>query len=240
MSDSYAPEALQDLMIRYVLGDLGQEERNAFEQVLAGNAVVAAEVRSLRRTLNLMPYGVTTEPPPHLRSRILRAAHVANNRGVTRTRSRLSWGRIVGTIAALLAIVLGLDNYRLRHQLDFMREGYDLLLQPNVVLAFSLAGTGKTRGAWGSVMLDLDAKKAAVVIRGLTPLPAEQEYGLWALIGEKKVECGRFNASPQGIVLKQFPIPVDAYTAPVRQLIVTVEPSSPFPQPVGPTVMVSS
>jgi anti-sigma-K factor RskA len=241
MSDSYAPEALQDLMTRYVLGEFDHEERTAFEQFLAGNPAAAAEVRSLRRTLTLMPYGVTAEPPPHLRSRILRAAHVTRNRRVTRTLSRVPLGRIVGTIAALLAIGLGLDSYHLRQELALQKEVTNLIQQPNVLLSFSLEGTNPLSGAFGNVLLDLDAKRAAMGIRGLPPLPANQVYRLWALLREgEKVPCGQFNVNPQGTVLSLFSIPVDAYTSPIKQLIVTAEPPLALPQPVGPIVMISS
>jgi hypothetical protein len=79
-----------------------------------------------------------------------------------------------------------------------------------------------------------------VVIRDLAPLAGDEVYRLWALIGEKAVPCGKFRPDARGDVKSQFAIPVDAYTAPVRQLILTVEPASLPPAPVGRTVMASS
>jgi hypothetical protein len=144
-------------------------------------------------------------------------------------------------VAALLAIVFAWDGYRLRQELRLQQEVTTLLQQPNVLLSFSLEGTEKLGGAVGSVVLDLDAKKAAVVIRGLPTLPADQVYRLWALLKKgDKVPCGQFNTNAQGAVSSQLSIPVDAYTSPVVQLIVTREASSAPLRPVGPTVMVSS
>jgi hypothetical protein len=54
------------------------------------------------------------------------------------------------------------------------------------------------------------------------------------------VPCGQFNASPEAAVRTVFPVPVDAYTAPVTRLILTVEPVSAPPRPLGPTVMVGA
>ena len=113
------------------------------------------------------------------------------------------------------------------------------LQQPNVVQQFALRGTGISLAA-GSIVLDLDAKRAAVAIRGLSTLPPGQVYRLWARIGDGTVPCGQFNADADGVVRSQFTIPVDAYTSPVQQLFLNVEPAEQGAQPVGPTVMVSA
>lgn len=236
------PDVLQDLMTRYVLHDLSRDETDEFERLLAGNPELAAEVSNLQKVLHLMPYATATEPPPHLRARVLQAARAAAHRKAAYTLpQRLSWSKIVGTVAALLAIVFAWDSYRLRQELRLQKEVTTLLQQPNVLLSFSLEGTERLGGAVGSVVLDLDAKKAAVVIRGLPTLPADQVYRLWALLTKgEKVPCGQFNANVQGAVFSQLSIPVDAYTSPIVRLIVTREPSSAPLHPVGPTVMVSS
>jgi hypothetical protein len=41
-------------------------------------------------------------------------------------------------------------------------------------------------------------------------------------------------------VAAQFQVPVDAYTAPIAGLFVTVEPAGPGEQPTGPVVMQSA
>jgi hypothetical protein len=65
-------------------------------------------------------------------------------------------------------------------------------------------------------------------------------YRLWARIGDGAVPCGQFNADEHGAVVSQFTIPVDAYTSPVRELFLNVEPAAQGPAPVGRTVMRSS
>ncbi len=225
-------EARDELLTRYVLEDLTPEEAEELRAALARDATLAAEVASLRTALDLLPYGAVTEPPPHLRDRVLRAAAVP----VRRARV-VTWQRVVGAIAAVLVLALGFENYRLRRDLGLQRDTMALLQQPNVVLSFSLAGTGSA--AFGNVVLDLDAKKAAVVIHDLPPLAADQVYRLWAQVGEKKVPCGNL-ITKDGTVLAQLPIPVDAYTSPVRELLLTSETSATDPEPRGPVVMRSS
>ncbi len=227
-------EALEDEMTRYVLGELRSDEAEAFAARLEADPALAAEVGSLRRALDLMPYGAVVEPPEPLRARVLRAA------GRRRTVARLPWSWGLAAAAALFAVVLGLDDYRLRRELELQRETAQVLLQPNVVLSFPVRGEGAATRAFGSVVLDLDAKKGAVVIHGLSTLPEDKVYRLWAAVGEKMVPCGEFKTDSQGAVVRQFPIPVNAYTAPIEKLILTLEPRSAPPAPIGPTVMISS
>jgi anti-sigma-K factor RskA len=241
MIDSLDPDALAEMMTRYVLGDLNQDQAKEFEQVVTTNPGLAAEVLRLRQALHLLPYAATVDPPAHLRFRILRAARSAKMQSENRFGSRFPWSRIIGSIAAAIVIVLGWDNYRLRQELRLQSEVNTLLQQPNVVLSFSLSGTGTLAQSVGSVKLDLDMKKAAVVIRDLPPLPTDQAYRLWALlVSGETVPCGQFTVNAQGSVLQQLSIPVDAYTSPIKQLIVTVEPTSAPLQPTGPTVLMSS
>lgn len=241
MTETLDRDTLEELMTRYVFGDLDQDEAVVFERRLAESPSLTAEVQSLQRTFHLLSYAAVAEPPARLRARILRRARLAGPHRAQPIISHLSWQRIVGTMAAGFMIVLGIDDYRLRRELDVQGDVAATLQQPNVVLSFSLRGTGTTAWqAFGHVLLDLDAEKAAVVVRGLPALPADQVYRLWAQVGTEKVPCGQFNTNPKGMVVLQLSIPVDAYTAPVSQLIVTRESSTPSPRPVGPTVMASS
>jgi hypothetical protein len=93
------------------------------------------------------------------------------------------------------------------------------------------------RRAVGGVVLDLDAKKGAVVFNDLPPLPEGQVYRLWAAVGDKDVPCGDFRPQPAGEVVAQFTVPVDAYDAPIRQLFVTAEPKGSTGGPTGEAVM---
>jgi hypothetical protein len=59
-------------------------------------------------------------------------------------------------------------------------------------------------------------------------------------VGEKDVPCGDFGPRPDGLVLAQFVVPVESYTAPLAKLFVTVESSGAGTAPSGPTVMQSA
>jgi len=235
MNDSHG------LIVDYVLGDLGDDEARAFEERIAAEPTLAREVERMRAVLGLLPYAKATEPPPHLRSAVLRAADAARKpRPTRRTTIRAAWSTFGLAAAALLAVALGIDSYRVRRELRLERTVTAMLQEPNIVRSFVLHGTGTASGAVGTVALDLDAKKGAVAIERLPALPAGQVYRLWALVGENDVPCGDFGVNPAGKIVNQFPIPVDSYTAPIGRLFVTVEPAPAPPRPSGPTVMTSA
>jgi len=258
MIDPNDRETLEDWMVRYVLGELGEADTTEMQRLLAARPDLRDELASLDRTLGLLPHAEVTAPPPHLRGRILAAAaQLAPARpaapvaladyaarkpaptAVGTSPSRPSLLRILGAIAAVLVLALAWDGQRLRQELQLQRDVAATLQQPNVVRQFTLRGTGISLAA-GTAVLDLDAKRAAVAIRGLPQLPTGQVYRLWARIGDGAVPCGQFNADGDGAVVSQFTIPVDAYTAPLRELFLNVEPAEQGTQPVGRTVMVGT
>jgi anti-sigma-K factor RskA len=222
---------LQDQAVQYVLGELAAPEARALEQRMTADAALADEVRRLRTTLGLLPYGVAAEPPPALRARVLDAAEKRRRRP-----RRIAWSRYAAAIAATVAIVVGVDSYRTHRELAMERQVASLLLEPNVVRSFAVAGDG----AAGTVALELDSKRGAVVLRGAKPLPAGRTYRLWAQVADRAVPCGDFRAAADGTVAAQFSVPVDAYTAPIARLFVTVEPAGAGDRPTGPVVMQSA
>jgi anti-sigma-K factor RskA len=233
----------EDATVQYVLGELPRAEARAFEARMAANAALAAEVHRLQHAFDLLPYASFTEPPAALRDAVLRAAQsrAAAERVPARARlaRRIVWSRFAAATAAAVALALGVDAYRVRSELALQREVTALLQEPNVVHSFALAAAGGVGRSYGSVVLDLDAKKGAVVLRRLPHLPADRVYRLWARVGDQNVLCGDFVANADGIVRAPFAVPVESYTAPIAGLFVTVEPRAGSALPSGPRVMES-
>jgi anti-sigma-K factor RskA len=75
-----------DLAAEYVLGELSRDEAENFERRLANDPELAAEVRRLRTTLGLLPLATVTEPPAHLRARVLAAGEGSAPARATRGR----------------------------------------------------------------------------------------------------------------------------------------------------------
>jgi hypothetical protein len=242
-------DAREELLTRYVLGDLSAAEARALEADLGYDPALAREVAELRTALDALAYDAVTTPPPDLKARVLAAAEPTTPAvealatapaSPAPTRRLVSWPRLVGAIAAALLLAVGLDNARLRRELALQRDVMTTLQQPNVLMSFALAGVDGGRGAVGRVVLDLDAKKAAVVIHDLPALPSGEVYRLWARVGEQHVPCGNLTAAADGTVVAQLPIPVDAYTSPVRALVLTRETARDAASPQGAAVMRSS
>jgi anti-sigma-K factor RskA len=238
MSRPADPDATEALAVEYVLGELSDVERVAFERRLAAEPALAAEVRRLRATLDLLPLAAVTPPPAELRARVLAAAEVRARRTAPPARlpRRVVWSRFAAAAAAVLALAFGVDAWNTRRRFALERELTATLHEPNVVRTFRLAGA---RGAYGSVALDLDAKKGAVVLKGMPALPAGQVYRLWARVLDANVPCGDFRSAPDGTLVAQFAVPVESYKGPVAKMFVTVEPAGAGESPTGQRVLES-
>lgn len=138
MTKSLPPERLQELAAGYVLGNLAPEEAEQFQQLLKSNPELAAEVDSLQEVLGLMPYALPeVAPPQSVRSAILETALASAKPTTTTSKSKRSpwlWSGIAASAAALLATVIGLDNYRLRQQLELVKA--ELVQQQEMIATF--------------------------------------------------------------------------------------------------------
>jgi anti-sigma-K factor RskA len=242
MTGSLPPEHQEELMVGYVLGDLSPEEAEEFRQLLVNNPQLVQEVDRLQEVLDLLPYALPEiEPPPQLRSAILDAAAADINREPVRKRPRLPWSKILGSVAAVLALALGLDNYRLRQELKIAQTQKNVLtvLQQPHTRVVSLTGTDQAETASGSILVNLDEQKAVIVFQNLQIPPTNQIYRLWAIANNKPIACAEFSASQQGTVLDEFSLRArdPACSNTKSTLAVSLEPSSLPPQPVGPIVM---
>ncbi len=111
---SYA-KRIQELLAGYALDNLSSDEAEEWKQLVAENPELIEEGDRLRSVLELMPYGLSpAEPSPHLRSNVLDAI----NDDTTQPKLWNWRSPIVAAISALLAVFLGIDNYRLRHNLS--------------------------------------------------------------------------------------------------------------------------
>lgn len=149
----------------------------------------------------------------------------------------LTWPRAVGTVLAVLLLALWLHTEQLRQSLALHGDALRALRAPHDVRLFSLSGVGSGAGALGTVILDADARQAAVAIRDLPPNTPEQVYRLWAEIGDRTVACGNFATDEDGAVQVRLELPVALGATAVRALLVTREPVNDDPAPRGPVIL---
>jgi anti-sigma-K factor RskA len=244
MTEPLTPEAITTLAAGYVVGDLDHAEAKVFEQLLMENPALVAEVEQLQATLNQVIYDLNSvEPPPHLQSAILAATNktlpTAQPKTARSKPSRFRWQPIMGSVAALLILYLGVDNYRLRQDHRFAQEINTLLQQPETKL-FPLKPTNAANTAAGSFVVNLEERQGILTLQNLATPPANQVYRLWAIADGEKIPCGTVNPNSQGTVLEKFWMPADFYDSGISKLFVTLEPSETGRYPTGSVVMQST
>ncbi|NJK39629.1 MAG: hypothetical protein HC825_01180 [Oscillatoriales cyanobacterium RM1_1_9] len=255
-------ELQQELAAGYVLGDLDIEEVNQAEQLLENDPNFQQEVRALQISLEFLPQALPRiAPPPGLQQKILAAyqgttetapegtpqSTVPIAPGFPRQQPearQIAWSRILVGIAALAALLLGIDNLQLRQQLSSVREGNlekvaEILQQPKSRL-ISLAGTNNSP-ATGTLLFTAGQWQEVIVSLGnLPPLPADQIYRMWLTLENGQVIfCGEFNTDDQGRVFVELnPAEVPPKGVKAQGLFVTVSPESAPLEPKGEKVVV--
>lgn len=238
MTEPLTPEAIETLAAGYVVGDLDRVEAETFEQLLADNPALVAEVNRLQATLDRVVYDLNSvEPSPHLRSAILAIATTAPESS-WRKQPRLPWRTVVGSVAALLILVLGVDNYRLRQDLRIAQDITTLLQQSQTQL-FSLKAVNASDTAAGSFMVNLGQRQGILAVQNLETPPVGKVYRLWAIADGEKIPCGTLKTDSQGKVLKKFWMPADFYDTGISGLFVTLESCESGRYPTGSIVLQS-
>jgi anti-sigma-K factor RskA len=239
MTEPLTPEAIETLAAGYVVGDLDRAEAEAFEQLLAENPALVAEVKRLETTLDQVVCGLNSvEPPPHLQSIILAAA-ISPAQSTQRKPFRLRWQPVIGSVAALLILYLGADNYRLRQDFHIAQDINVLLQQPQTQF-FSLKAVNASAPATGSFVVNLGKRQGILAVQNLAAPPPGHVYRLWAIADGEKIPCGTLTINPHGKVLDKFWMPADFYDTGISGLFVTLESSETSRYPTGAIVMQSN
>ncbi len=239
MTEPLSPQTIETLAAGYVVGDLDPAEMAVFEQLLQDNSNLRADVAQLRATLDRVARDLNhAEPPAHLRSTILATATTPPLPAPFR-RIRVPWQTVIGSVAALLILYLGVENHRLRQDRLMAQDISALLQQPQTQL-FSLkpvkaADTPTT----GSFVVNLEQRQGILVVQNLAAPTANHVYRLWAIADGEKIPCGTLIPNSQGKVLEKFWMPADFYDTGISGLFVTLELSGAGRYPAGPVVIQS-
>jgi anti-sigma-K factor RskA len=239
MTKPLTPQVIETLTAGYVVGNLDPTESDIFEQLLAETPALVTEVNRLQTTLDQVVYSLNSvEPPPHLHATILAAVTVAVQRPRLKT-SRFSWPVVITSIAALLILFLGVDNYQMRQELSISQDIHNLLQQSKTQL-FSLKAVNVINTAAGSFIVNLEQRQGILVVQNLVAPPTGKVYRLWAIADGEKIPCGTLTISPQGKVNNKFWMPADFYDTDISGLVVTIESSETGRYPTGEIVMQSN
>jgi anti-sigma-K factor RskA len=236
MNEPLTPETIAALTAGYVIGDLDRREVELFQQLLTDNPELQAEVQQLEATLDRVIYDLNaTEPPPQLEAAIMAAtSHPAAPFQPT---SRFRWRTVMGGVAAILILYLGIDNYRLRQDFQLAQDIKTLLQQPQTEF-FSLQAAKESDRATGSFVVNLGQRQGILSAQNLAAPAPGKFYRLWAIVDGETIPCGTVKISPQGKVMDKFWMPADFYQG-ISGLFVTVESSETSRYPTGSLVMQS-
>lgn len=244
--DPSRPDNWEELTADYVLGNLSPEEAEAFKALVAAHPHLSTQVEQLQEVLALMPYSLPTQgPPPHLRTAILEAAQTLDQVPPPSRYwgDRRRWGVIGGAIAALLVAALGVDNIRLRQQLQQTQAVQRTLQQPdNLVYTIQgvkpAVGAGTKPQAAGMVVVDDRHHTVLVVAQNMPTLPPGQAYRLWGISHSGQViYYGQFQPNHRGATTATLTIPSQPEPFQVPEVRITQESASAPPFPAGPLVM---
>jgi anti-sigma-K factor RskA len=228
MNDS--EDKLDELMAGYVLGDLSPEEAEDLQQLLERQPEKIQDLDSLKATLGMMPYALPPmNPSPKVWTAI--AESIEGDRQfkpIQKPFSRIGYP-VMGSIAALLLMLLGWNNYQLRQNLitaqtevAYQKDVVAMLQNPETHLV-SLKGMDMAARASGRVIMTPGEPKSVLILQNLPTLPQGKYYQLWSIVNGKKVASGQFNADKNGTVLLKLPTPS---ALEVSGLLITLEESS--------------
>jgi anti-sigma-K factor RskA len=268
MTESTHPEPIQNLLAGHVLGDLTPDEAEQLQQLLAAQPDLAVEIHQLQEVLAAMPYGLPEAvPSDRVRSQMLQTfqeeitqqtmpprspaviSEVAH-RFAPYPRTSISFRRsklaiLAGSVAAVLVLAVGINNYQLRQELAttqahiaYQKDLIAMLQQPQTRLV-SLKGMDNMSQSSGNAVITPGQAGTVLVLQDLPAPPPGKSYQLWAIADGKKIACGNFTSNSQGRVVIKLPI-ASTTANQLTGLAITVE-ASPTPlAPTGPMVMTSS
>ncbi len=214
-------ETIHDLSAAYALDALDADEREAYEDHLAGCASCREDVAAFSATAAELAFAVEPgSPPPALRGRILEAAR-AERPNVVPLRPR--WAApaaAIAAVAACVAVGLGIWNVSLHNQLS---SAHAQAVQHVPV-----------SGIPGSLVVS-PSGSAALVVFSMPSAPAGKIYEAWVLRDGKAIPAGLFQGGPgPGFVPIQGKVPKGSKVA------VTVEPETGSAHPTTTPFAVSA
>ena len=142
-------DKIEELLAGYALGNLDYKEIEQLEQLLLQNPELLEQREELCSVLELISYGLDPiEPPKHVGEKILQSAReqTQNNSNVLPSKKKFTFGSprfsfpfaISGSLA-ILTIFLGLNNYKLRTNLNLannqLRQHQIELAQKNSLIS---------------------------------------------------------------------------------------------------------
>lgn len=256
-------ERLEELAALQALGllEAGSDELADFlEQAGEKGEALAREMALAASALAVSAKPVA--PRPEVRAKLL--ASLRPGRVPARRPNPVgAWPALAA--AALLLVLVGLDDWKLRRTRDELsgraadlsrqlsnaevriravevlqarQDLYRRVLESEDVRVLFLGGKDPQPSARARVFWSERAKRGVVAAGNLQMLPPDKQYELWVFDRGKPMPAGVFDCDPSGRVL--FESPDLSVVTSAQNFAVTIEPRGGMPQPTGPIVLIGS
>jgi anti-sigma-K factor RskA len=216
MSEPISLKEQQELAAGYVMDELSVEESEFFDRLLQEQPYLQQNIHLIQETLGALSGNVALTPPPaSLKGKIfaeIAAESAREDRAerkpstVVKSRSNALWRRILAILAALGAIALIVDNFRLRQALQFAidkqqdnPEAVATIMEQGNSRLIALKGETNADASKGSLLFTPGKWETVVLsLQNLPPLPTDEVYRLWLnLENGTTIACGEFNTNSQ-------------------------------------------
>jgi anti-sigma-K factor RskA len=201
----------------YALGALAEPEKSEFEALMTESEQLRAEVTELMDTAVELGLSVApVDPPPAMRARVLAAAastpqleplestdhEIARRETPAELKARARWRTPLarlGAVAAAVALIVGLGftvRFGIQAQADMATAS-----QVNEIQAaddYQRESVEITGGGTATLVWSVALQRSALIVDGLTGLPAGSTYELWYIDGSGATPAGTFDVGDDG------------------------------------------
>jgi anti-sigma-K factor RskA len=226
---------LTELIPAYVLGILDPEEQARVEDHLETCADCRAEEAVFRDVTGHLALAVPETPPPAgLRRQVLENAPRPPE-GTWWPHFRLALSRFLSPpvwqpAAVVLVLLLVISNLVFWQRLRRLES-----TPPTIQQVIFLGGTDAAPQATGVILVGGEDNNGTLVVNGLAPLDAGQQYQLWLVQGEDRDTGAIFSVVDSGE--NTIPIVAPQALPAYSRFGITIEPAGGSPGPTGAGVL---
>jgi anti-sigma-K factor RskA len=242
MTDLSHETHVLDLLPAYAIGSLDAGELQRVEEHLWSCVVCRNESNAFQTVAQELSLAVPVSgPSPELRERLMqRVQSVSTARPKVQdpvshpVQPRPFWERLLpawGFVSLFLILGLAASSFILWQRLTQL----EFATAPGGMRAVPLTATDNAPHATGFVLISADGDDGALVVDGLPPLDASQEYQLWLIRDGQRTSGAVFSTDEKqyGGTRIRAPRPLIDYSA----VGITVEPAGGSSQPTGKQVL---
>jgi len=204
----------------YVLGLASTEESTEFERLCSQHSELVEARKNFELALEEQAMQSKITPPANLKDRIwtaIRETSATNTPKIITMESRpgrrsstLGWVAAASIILLLLSVYLAYNFYNqnkelkgsnkdLKEQVDKMAIEREITHDPNNTVVNLVGLKGSPSSA--NIYWDSTSANVYMIVKNMPQLPTNKQYQLWALIDNKPVDLGLFDAPKDNKVI---------------------------------------